>query len=91
MPDIMNSMTQLHFLSPDGKSQSFDEKANGYGRGEGASFVVVKPLDAALRNNDVIRAVIRNTGVNQDGNTPGESEMPRVVMAKSNCQSEAPG
>ncbi|KAI4281992.1 MAG: hypothetical protein L6R38_003284 [Xanthoria sp. 2 TBL-2021] len=71
MPDIMNSMTQLHFLSPDGTSKSFDEKGNGYGRGEGASFVIVKPLDAALRDNDVIRAVIRNTGVNQDGNTPG--------------------
>ncbi|KAL8995313.1 MAG: hypothetical protein Q9169_004917 [Polycauliona sp. 2 TL-2023] len=71
MPDIMNSMTQLHFLSPDGLSKSFDEKGNGYGRGEGASFVIVKPLDAALRNNDVIRAVIRGTGSNQDGNTPG--------------------
>ncbi|KAI4170959.1 MAG: hypothetical protein LQ343_004617 [Gyalolechia ehrenbergii] len=71
MPDIMNSMTQIHFLSPDGISHSFDEEANGYGRGEGASFVIVKPLDAALKNNDVIRAVIRNTGANQDGNTPG--------------------
>ncbi|KAI4101563.1 MAG: hypothetical protein L6R37_004889 [Teloschistes peruensis] len=71
MPDIMNSMTQLHFLSPDGKSKSFDEKGNGYGRGEGASFIIIKPLDAALRDNDVIRAVIRNTGSNQDGNTPG--------------------
>ena len=65
-------MSQLHFLSPDGKSQSFDEKGNGYGRGEGASFIIIKPLEAALKNNDVIRAVIRNTGVNQDGNTPGE-------------------
>lgn len=68
----MNSMTQIHFLSPDGISHSFDEEANGYGRGEGASFVIVKPLDAALKNNDVIRAVIRNTGANQDGNTPGK-------------------
>ncbi|KAL8645570.1 MAG: hypothetical protein Q9226_007241, partial [Calogaya cf. arnoldii] len=84
MPDIMNSMTQLHFLSPDGKSQSFDEKANGYGRGEGASFVIVKPLEAALRNNDVIRAVIRNTGANQDGNTPGKYDLPKLVMANPN-------
>lgn len=76
MPDIMNSMTQLHFLSPDGVSHAFDERANGYGRGEGAAFVIVKPLEAALKNNDVIRAVIRNTGSNQDGNTPGkESQM----------------
>jgi acyl transferase domain-containing protein len=49
---------------------SFDEKANGYARGEGGSFVVLKPLDNALQDGDVIRAVIRNTGVNQDGNTP---------------------
>ena len=68
---MMTSMTAMHFLSPDGKSQSFDEKGNGYGRGEGASFVVIKPLADAIRDNDVIRAVIRNTAVNQDGNTPG--------------------
>lgn len=64
-------MTSLHFLSPDSKCHSFDESANGYSRGEGASFVVLKPLDAALRDHDVIRGVIRNTAVNQDGNTPG--------------------
>jgi acyl transferase domain-containing protein len=33
--------------------------------------VVLKPLDEALKNGDVIRAVIRNTGINQDGKTPG--------------------
>lgn len=64
-------MTTLHFLGPDSKSMSFDEKGNGYARGEGCSFVVLKPLAAAIRDNDVIRAVIRNTGCNQDGNTPG--------------------
>lgn len=31
----MGAMTRLHFLSPDGKCQSFDHKANGYARGEG--------------------------------------------------------
>ena len=71
MPDIMVTMTALHFLSPDSKCQSFDRKANGYAQGEGAACVVLKPLDAALRDNDVIRAVIRGTAVNQDGKTPG--------------------
>jgi acyl transferase domain-containing protein len=33
--------------------------------------VILKPLDEALKNGDVIRAVIRNTGINQDGKTPG--------------------
>lgn len=71
MPDIMVSMTALHFLSPDSRCQSFDKKANGYSRGEGAACVILKPLHAALRDNDVIRAVIRGTAVNQDGKTPG--------------------
>lgn len=71
MPDIMVTMTALHFLSPDSKCQSFDKKANGYARGEGAACVILKPLEAALRDGDVIRAVIRGTAVNQDGKTPG--------------------
>ncbi|RYN77143.1 Compactin diketide synthase [Alternaria tenuissima] len=58
------------FLSVDGKSYSFDEKANGYARGEGFGFVLLKPLEAAIRDKDVIRAVIRATGANQDGRTP---------------------
>ncbi|KAM7215806.1 polyketide synthase [Rhypophila decipiens] len=71
LPDIMGAMTRLHFLSPDGKCQSFDHKGNGYSRGEGAGFCVLKPLHLALKDGDVIRGVIRNTAVNQDGNTPG--------------------
>ena len=36
-----------------------------------ASRVILKPIDEALKNGDVIRAVIRNTGINHDGKTPG--------------------
>jgi acyl transferase domain-containing protein len=57
-------------LSPDGKSYSFDQRANGYGRGEGTGAIVVKRLSDALRDGDTIRAVIRSTGQNQDGRTP---------------------
>lgn len=70
-PETNSLMSSLHFISPDSKSQTFDEKANGYGRGEGSSFLVLKPLEKAVRDGDVVRAVIRNTGSNQDGNTPG--------------------
>ena len=49
----------------------FDQRANGYSRGEGIGTLVVKPLLEALRANDPIHAVIRNTRTNQDGRTPG--------------------
>jgi acyl transferase domain-containing protein len=67
----MANQSSLGFLSEDGRSKAFDQRADGYARGEGVSFLVLKPLSAALRDGDAIRAVIRGTGVNQDGRTPG--------------------
>lgn len=49
----------------------FDQRANGYARGEGTGTLVLKPLSEALKSNDPIHAVIRNTRTNQDGRTPG--------------------
>ena len=57
-------------LSPDGKCYSFDSRANGYGRGEGIAALILKPLEHALRDGDNIRGVIRETAVNQNGQTP---------------------
>lgn len=54
-----------------GKSFTYDSRGTGYGRGEGVVSLVLKPLDDAIRDGDSIRAVIRNTGVNQDGKTNG--------------------
>ena len=58
-------------MSPDGRCYSFDERGNGFGRGEGAACVILKPLNEALKNGDTIRAIIRNSGTNQDGKTSG--------------------
>jgi acyl transferase domain-containing protein len=59
-----------NFLSPDSLCYSFDERANGYARGEGTLALVLKPVSAAIEDGDMIRAVIRSTGSNQDGHTP---------------------
>ncbi|KAI0014964.1 putative polyketide synthase [Xylariomycetidae sp. FL0641] len=68
-PDMFVAGTKLGIFSKEGKSYSFDDRAEGYGRGDGIATVVLKPLDAAMRDGDPIRAVIRNTAVNQDGKT----------------------
>ncbi|KAJ5094368.1 hypothetical protein N7456_010229 [Penicillium angulare] len=69
------------FLGPDGICYSFDHRANGYARGEGTAVLVLKPLAKALENNDTIRAVIRNTGANTDGRTPGITQPSREAQA----------
>lgn len=73
-PDFMLLLSNMNFLSPDSRCFSFDERANGYARGEGFGVVILKLLDDALKDNDIIRAVIRATGSNQDGRTPGMTQ-----------------
>ena len=58
-------------LSPDGKSHTFDESANGFVPGEGCGVVLVKELNKALEDGDQIFAVIDGIAVNNDGNTMG--------------------
>jgi acyl transferase domain-containing protein/NAD(P)-dependent dehydrogenase (short-subunit alcohol dehydrogenase family)/NADPH:quinone reductase-like Zn-dependent oxidoreductase/acyl carrier protein len=70
-PEYMMAMCKGQFLAPDGRSKSFDQRANGYGRGEGAGVLIVKPLETALANGDRIYALVRATGCNQDGKTNG--------------------
>ncbi|EFR00806.1 lovastatin nonaketide synthase [Nannizzia gypsea CBS 118893] len=69
-PNTMNQLTAMHMLSPEGISHTFDDRANGYGRGDGIGALIVKRLSDAIRDGDTIRAVIRGTGVNADGKTP---------------------
>ncbi|MFJ5293167.1 amino acid adenylation domain-containing protein [Streptomyces sp. NPDC088348] len=70
-PQYTIAETKGGFLSPDGRSRTFDAGANGYVRAEGVGVVVLKLLADAVRDGDPIHAVITETGVNQDGRTNG--------------------
>ncbi|MFI2351225.1 type I polyketide synthase [Streptomyces sp. NPDC019443] len=54
-------------LSPDGRTYTFDDRANGYVRGEGGGLVVLKTLRRALADGDPVLSVIRGGAVNNDG------------------------
>ena len=90
-PETFIAMCKGHFLSPDGRCKTFDKSANGYARGEGAGILVLRPLERAQAEGDRIYAVIRATGSNQDGRTPGitvpnpkaQAELIREVTARS--------
>lgn len=68
--EFTNALDNLGVLSQDNRCFTFDERANGYGRGEGTGAIVIKPVKDAIRDGDTIRAVIRSTLSNQDGRTP---------------------
>ncbi|RMZ74829.1 hypothetical protein DV737_g5696, partial [Chaetothyriales sp. CBS 132003] len=67
LESVYESLEAGDLLSADGKSFAFDSRANGYGRGEGIATVVLKRLKDATAAGDPVRAVIRETLVNQDG------------------------
>ncbi len=58
-------------LAADGISKVFDEKANGYVRGEGGGTVILQRLSDAVKDGHRVLGVIRASGVNQDGASNG--------------------
>jgi acyl transferase domain-containing protein len=67
------SLANLGALSPDGRCFPFDERANGFVRGEGGAFVVLRRLDRALADGDRVYAVVRGWDVGSGG---ASSRMP---------------
>jgi len=67
VPDGTIAMCKMRMLAPDGRCKTFDAAADGFGRGEGCGFVVLKRLSDAQRNGDRILAIVRGSAVNQDG------------------------
>ncbi|MCJ1358943.1 MAG: hypothetical protein MMC33_008943 [Icmadophila ericetorum] len=80
-PDVMISMANIGFLSPDGKCHSFDHRANGYARGEGFGALIIKRLSDALEDGDTIRGIIRASRCNQDGRTAGITQPKEEAQA----------
>ena len=99
VPESFIGLCKGRFLAPDGHCKTFDAAADGYARGEGAGVVVLKPLVDASRDHDRVYAVIRATGVNQDGRTAGitlpnaaaQAELIRRVTAESGLRPEEIG
>ncbi len=70
-PNNYLSFASMGMLSPTGRCQSFDARANGFVRGEGAGALLLQPLSVARARGARIYAVILGSGTNQDGRTRG--------------------
>ena len=70
-PDVHIRSSQTGMLSPEGRCFTFDQRADGFVPGEGVGVVLLKRLEDAEKDRDIIYGVIEGWGVNQDGRTNG--------------------
>ena len=93
-PENSILLSKSNALAPDGRCKTFDAAADGYSRGEGCGIVVLKRLSDAIRDGDLIRAIIRGSAINHDGpsagltvpNGPAQEKLLRDALASANVE-----
>lgn len=78
-----NEQDKTNLNSVDGKSKAFSAEANGMSYGEAVAGVLLKPLDKAIEDENIIYAVIKGTAVNNNA-----SRSDSVIAVDSITQSE---
>ncbi|MEU4656550.1 beta-ketoacyl synthase N-terminal-like domain-containing protein, partial [Streptomyces sp. NPDC023723] len=98
-PESTATASEFGALSPDGRCYTFDARANGYVRGEGAGMVVLMRLaDARAHGHDVL-CVIRGGAVNNDGgggqltrpSRSGQEQVLRLALSDAGLDAGAVG
>ncbi len=93
-PAGMVYLSKIKSLSPTGRCHTFSNQADGFIRGEGAGVLVLKPLSKAKADGDPILALVKGTGVNQDGksqgftapNGPSQQQVIKKALAEAQLQ-----
>ena len=70
-PSTLVGFSRIGAISKSGVCRPFDENADGFVQGDGVGIVVLKSLEKALADGDRIHAVIKGSGINNDGDTSG--------------------
>lgn len=91
--------SQAGMMAADGRCKAFDDRADGYVRGEGGGFVVLRRLSDAIERRDRLLARVVGSAVNQDGRTNGltapsaraQEEVIRAALAAAGLPAEAVG
>lgn len=94
-PHGFTGLRRAGMLSPDGRCKTFDERADGYGRGEGVVLLALKLLDRALADGDPVHGVLIGSAENHGGHThsltvPNPQAQREVVLAAHRAAAVAP-
>ncbi|MFT7836857.1 beta-ketoacyl synthase N-terminal-like domain-containing protein [Saccharothrix sp. BKS2] len=87
VPPPAGTYVEGGILAADGHTRAFDADATGTVGGSAAALVVLKPLADALADGDRVHAVLRGTGVANDGGdkigftAPGVAGQVRAIRA----------
>jgi len=95
-PQMHIKTAKVGMLSPSGVCRTFDKKADGITLGEGVGVIVLKPLQQAIQDRNIIYGVIKASGINQDGSSNGitapnpdsQTELELEVYRKANISPE---
>ena len=66
-PNLFICFAKARMISPDCRCRSFDQRANGYARGEGVGMVFLRPLEDAMKDGNPVFATLRGSAVNHGG------------------------
>ncbi len=66
--------------SPSGKSRAFSQDADGMSQGEVVAAVLLKPLDRALEDGDIIHAVVKGVAMTNNGDRAASLTAPDSGM-----------
>ena len=81
--DLFVTFSKANMLAADGRCKTFDQSADGFGRGEGCGAVVMKRLSDAQRDGDRVLAVIRGTAITHNGHN---GALTGSLRPKQTCQ-----